>query len=130
MLPYIPGDPNQVTIIDPGIPVRVLDSYIENQVIHTVSRMFGFSPATGRAPLLVDYSVKGVNLTVCTAFLQQSFDGGVTFQDIGVVEDLFANPQGNLTGLFAVAILVTSPIYRFRIVTLTATSITIDLAVS
>ena len=130
MLPYVPGDPTQVTIIDPGIPVRVVDSVQVNQQIVTTSRPFGFSPATGRAPLLVDYSVRGVNLTVCTAYLTQSLDGGVTFQDIGAVVDLFANPQGNLTTFYAVAVLVTSPIYRFRIVTITATSITIDLAVS
>lgn len=130
MLPVLPSDPTIVTLVEPGIPVRVLDSYTENQQVHTTSRPFGFQAAQARAPLLVDYSVSGVNLTVCTGFLQQSFDGGATFQDIGVVVDLFANPQGNLTTFYAVAVLVSGPIYKFRIVTLTATSITIDVAVS
>jgi len=129
MLPYVPGDPNQVTIIDPGIPVRAVSAVTINQALVTTVYRFGFSPAPGRAPLLVDYSCTGA-FTVCTAFLQQSFDGGVSFQDVGAVVDLFANPQGNLTVFFAVGILVTSPIYRFRIATLTATTFNLDLAVS
>ena len=129
MLPYVPPDPNQVTIIDPGIPLRAVSAVTVEQALHTTIYRFGFSPAAGRAPLLVDYNCSGA-FTVCTAFLQQSFDGGLTFQDIGTVVDLFVNSRGNLTTFYAVGLLVSSPIYRFRIVTLTATTFYIDLAVS
>jgi len=130
MLPYVPPDPNQITIIDPGIPVSVVVVTTVNQANVTVIYRFGFSPSPARNALQVDYSVTGLALTVCTAFLQQSFDGGVTFQDVGAVVDLFANPQGSLMVFFAVGSLVTSPIYRFRIATLTTTSMVVNLAVS
>jgi hypothetical protein len=129
MLPYLPPDPNQVTIVEPGIPVRVVRAVTVEQVLSPTVYRFGFSPAQARAPLLVDYSCTGA-FTVCTAFLQQSFDGGLTFQDIGAVVDLFVNPRGNLNSFFTVAVLVSSPIYRFRIVTLTATTFYLDVAVS
>ena len=57
-------------------------------------------------------------------------DGGVTWQTIGAAVDLFANPSGNLTAFFAVAVIVPGPLYRLNIVTFTGTSITVNLAVS
>ena len=129
MLPNLPSDPSQITVIDPGVPVRVLDSYIVGKDLFTVSRPFCFSPSPDRESLQVDYSVKGL-IAACTAFLTQSYDGGVTFRDVGVAVNLAANPQGSLLIFFAVAVLVSSPIYKFRIATITAESITIDLAVT
>jgi len=130
MLPIIPQDPNTVTLIDPGVPVTVATGLTENQQTTSQVYMFGFQAAQSHAPMVVDYSVTGTALTVLTVFLQQSFDGGVTFQDVGVVVDLFANPQGSLLAMFAVGALVSGPIYRFRIATLTCTTMKIDLAVS
>jgi hypothetical protein len=130
MLPIIPQDPTTVTLLDPGVPVTVATGLTENQQTTSQTYMFGFQASQTHVPLSVDYSVKGTDLTVLTAYLQQSFDGGATFQDIGVVVDLFANPQGNLLSMFAVASLVSGPIYQFRIVTLTCTTMKIDLAVS
>ena len=130
MIPTTPDDPTTINLIEQGIPLRAVTITTVNQANVIVSRPFGFSAGQARAPILADYSATGAAFTACTAFLQQSFDGGVTFQDVGTVVDLFANPQGNLTLFFAVSILVSGPVYRFRIATVTATSLNIDVAVS
>jgi hypothetical protein len=77
----------------------------------------------------IDFNCTGT-YSVCTAVLEQSFDGGNSWQAIGPDMDLFGNPSGNLANLNGVVAFVTGVLYMLSISSFTGTSITVQAMVS
>ena len=77
----------------------------------------------------VNYNCTGT-FTVCTVQLQQSFDGGSTFVDVGAAMDFYANKAGDLFIVNGVAALTPGAIYQFDVASITGTSITIQVTIS
>ena len=90
---------------------------------------FTIPPKASGVQCSVNFQCSGV-YTVATLTLQQSFDGGTTFVNVGVAMDFYANKAGNLANINAVVAFTGGVIYQLSVTTFTGTSITIFLTVT
>lgn len=111
-------------VIDQGVVQTVVDAATGTGTGKSTPFTLRASPVG--QPRLAAYQCSGT-YSVCTANLQQSMDGGSTWQDVGAAVDLAASPAGNITTFFATALLVPGAVYQFSIASFTGTSITIEV---
>lgn len=75
----------------------------------------------------LEYNCTGT-YTVATLTLQQSFDGGNSWQNVGDALDFAANPVGNLANAGGIVAFVPGVLYQFSVTSFTGTSITVQVA--
>lgn len=126
-MPYLPASQTVPVCLSQGIDVTVLSK--ATGVGLGQSYVFTTPPSSSRNQDTIAFSCTGT-YSACTVQLQHSLDGGATWQNVGAVVDLFANPAGSLNVFFATAAFVPKVLFRFNVVSFTGTSITMNLAVS
>ncbi len=124
-MPYKASNQTTPTILDQGFDVTVISAATGTGTGN--SYPFTLPPSATRGPATIAFSCTGT-YSACTVQLQQSLDGGVTFQNVGAVVDLAANPAGSMNVFFATAAFVPKGIYRLSVASFTGTSITMNLA--
>ena len=126
-MPYLPVNPNLAVALAQGIDVTVISKAAG--VGLGQSYLWTLPPSSARIQDTISFSCTGT-YSACTVQLQQSLDGGATFQNVGAVVDLFANPAGSLNVFFATAAFIPKALFRFNVASFTGTSITMNLVVS
>lgn len=126
-MPYLPASQLIAAILAQGIDTTVISA--ATGVGLGKSYLWTLPPSAARIQGTISFSCPGT-FSACTVQLQQSLDGGATYQNVGAVVDLAANPAGSLNVFFPTAAFIPKALFRFNVVTFTGTSITMNLAVS
>lgn len=126
-MPIIPVGAAVVTL-DPGFEITVVNAAAAISTAQvppfSASQPFTIQPRAAGGDRTLIVVAEGV-FTVCTADLQISSDGGVTYTgNLLAANDFAANR------MLKVQNLVPGLVYRWKIVTLTGTSVTLNAAVN
>jgi hypothetical protein len=115
-----------VVTLDPGFEVTVVNGATATSALQTppfsASQLFTLQPQAGGGDRTIVFQAIKNTISVLTADLEESSDGGVTFGVLQAALDFAA------TAVQKVQALVPGPIYRLNIKTLTGTSVTINAA--
>jgi hypothetical protein len=118
---YVPVGYTTPVQLAEGIQVTVVNAAVLPGTATSVP--FTMPTGPGRTPMSLDYGCTGT-FSVATIQIQESFDGGVTWLASGSVINVVTYPAGNISPL------TIGPLYRLNVVTLTGTSITINVGVA
>ena len=121
------ANPTAVKVLSTWNPSTVVDAATGTGV--GASNPFAIQQVVGDIQRSVNFNVSGT-FSVCTGTLQQSFDGGNNYVNIGVPIDFAAFKAGNLGSLNGIVAFTPGCLYLISITTFTGTSITIKLVVT
>lgn len=119
-------NPCLVLQLTQGFPVKVVNAATTTGT--SKSSPFAVQMRVGTEKRIIEFTCTGT-YTVATLTLQQSMDGGNTFQSVGTAMDFFADKGGDLALINSMVSFVTGVIYQLSVTSLTGTSITVTLAI-